>query len=183
GGLEELVKAGEGDGQKEIVDAGLKLLPKIDESRPNLVVPVMQIVTRASEKSGSPEVIKRVAAVTVERERATKAKGRFAELEAKLKTDPDDAAANLEYGLLLAGEDRWPEALAHLIKGKDDGLAQLAKRDLADAKDAKAKAELGYAWYEASGRVRNGRAALLTRAKHWLEQALAGLTGDEKTKL
>jgi hypothetical protein len=181
--LDALTKTADATGQKEIVEAGLKLLPKVDEKWANLAAPLMEVVSRAAEKSGSPEVIKRVAAVTIERERVAKAKGRMAELEAKLKSDPNDAAANLEYGLLLGDEGRWSDALAHLAKGKDDGVAQLAKRDLAEPKEAKAKAELGYAWHEAAARLRNGRAALLARSAHWLEEAQAGLAGDEKSKL
>lgn len=103
----------------------------------------------------------------------------------KLKTSPDDAAANLAVGKhLLFNRGNWPQGLAHLAKGSDEALARVAKQDLAAPEDADKQADLADAWH-ALGETLSGneRLAAQTAADHWYRQAVGQLAGLRKLKV
>jgi hypothetical protein len=71
-----------------------------------------------------------------------------AELQRALAAAPDDPAANLAMGqhlCFVTGE--WTLGLAHLVKGSDPGLRELARRDLAGPKGQEAY-NLANAWWD-----------------------------------
>ena len=109
-----------------------------------------------------------------------------AQARAKLKTNPDDPAANAVLGkfyCLAAGN--WPTGLAMLAKGNDQALRKVAQDDLAGTDgDAAAKAALGDTWWE-FGEKQSGlpKQHARARAAHWYEQAADGLEGLNRTRV
>jgi len=97
----------------------------------------------------------------------------------KLRSFPDDPAANLavgRYTALLRGD--WEHGLPLLAKGSDPKLAALAKAALADPADADARTKLAEEWWDlaqaASGRAKS---SLLAEAMEDYRLALPGLSG------
>lgn len=100
----------------------------------------------------------------------------------KLEESPDDPEANLEVGRFYAFQlGHWEQALPHLAKGGDEGLAALAKADLAEPEKATAQKELGDRyWKLAEQRSGDEAQALRKRARHWYRQSLDRLSGNER---
>lgn len=99
-----------------------------------------------------------------------------------LETDPGDAGANLTVGkhrCFVNGD--WPAGLALLAKGSDEALKTLAAEDLAftgDDSEGRRRVALGDAWWELGQDADEDESpAMLQRASHWYERALADLAG------
>jgi WD40 repeat protein len=98
---------------------------------------------------------------------------------AAVKTNPDDAAANLKLGRWYCFEQRdWRAGLPYLAKGSDAQLQSLAKLELdSPAGDADAQLALADAWYAAAETApREAKTALLARSGHWYQQAQGSFT-------
>ena len=100
------------------------------------------------------------------------------EAEAKLKADPEDAAAHLLLGQNCCLDDDWKSGLPHLAKGSDAKLQALAKRELASPPAAaNDQIKLADAWWTlAKTRQGEERDVLLLRASYWYDLAHAKLS-------
>lgn len=102
---------------------------------------------------------------------------------AKLKSAPDDPAANLAVGRFLCfAKGDWGGGLPRLAKGSDPALMATAAADLAAPTDPAARADLADQWWDAAAkepslavkRWERQRAAL------WYDRAAPGLTALRK---
>jgi len=103
----------------------------------------------------------------------------------KLQANPDDPEANLAVGryLLLAKGDA-ERGLAHIAKGSDRTLRQLAERDLAGPAEPSAQVILADDWFSAAeGESGIERRRLRERARLLYERALPSLSGVAKVKV
>jgi hypothetical protein len=109
----------------------------------------------------------------------------FQTATAKLKSNPDDAEANLAAGKhLLFNRGDWEQGLVHLAKGSDEALKKIAAQDLASPEDAEKQADLAEAWEALSQKLTgNERLAALAAADHWYRQAVEQLAGFRKLKV
>ena len=100
------------------------------------------------------------------------------EAEAKLKANPEDAAAHLLLGQNCCLDDDWKNGLPHLAKGSDAKLQALAKRELASPPAApNDQIKLADAWWTlAKTRQGEERDVLLLRASYWYDRAHAKLS-------
>jgi WD40 repeat protein len=99
-----------------------------------------------------------------------------------LQAMPDDPAANLAVGQYEGLRRRdWPSALPLLAKGGDAELAQLARKDLAGAKDDSNAPKIADEWWALAEKLKPDavwpRTAFRERAAHWYRQAGAHATG------
>jgi hypothetical protein len=106
------------------------------------------------------------------------------ELE-KLKTNSDDADACDKVGRYLCiFKGDWTTGLSVLVKGKDEKLVPLAKKDLANPDTATAKVELADAWNDYALTLDKAiQTETLMRAHHWYKAAVGELTGLTKTRI
>jgi hypothetical protein len=110
---------------------------------------------------------------------------RIQEFVDKLKKDAKEPAANLQvgkyYGLLRGN---WLRALPHLALSSDETLKDLAQKDLARPKTAKAQLALGDAWWHVAEQEKGlAQLRLRQRAAYWYEEALPDLTGINRTRI
>jgi WD40 repeat protein len=102
----------------------------------------------------------------------------------RLKKDPADAEANHkmgEYFGLLKG--KWERALPLLERSKAEPLASLARKDLAEPKDAKEQLALADSYWELAAKHQEPASLRLQeRAAFWYDKALPNLTGLSRTK-
>jgi hypothetical protein len=162
------------------VPAGMALLEPLESAEDfaaaSRLVTVLEQVPRADPLLRSlPARAREVEELRAARERLTPA------LE-KLKTAPDDPAANLavgRYTALLRGD--WERGLPLLAKGDDAKLAALAKAALAGPADANARAKLADGWWDlAQAESGLAKTILAERAADDYQLALPGLTGLER---
>src|SRR5262249_7752248 len=111
--------------------------------------------------------------------------GRVQPFLAKLAKEPDDPEASTaagKYSCLAKGN--WKKGLPLLLKGKDEGLQALAKKDMASPKAAKKQVELGDAWWDLAGKEKApAKERLQERAGFWYDQALPDLTGLNRVRV
>jgi hypothetical protein len=102
----------------------------------------------------------------------------------KLEKAPDDPAANLLWGkyLCLVRGD-WSTGLKHLAKGSDSRLREAATQELSSDNSAEARAETGDNWFAVAEGAKADKAAFLSRAKQWYEQAAPQLALSERTRI
>jgi len=100
--------------------------------------------------------------------------------QAALKTDPENAEANLALGRwhCLTNND-WRQGLPHLAKGSDLDLQQAAARELTSppAEVAQMLAAADAWWDAAEKKSGRDKELLQLRAGHWYEQAQPSLSG------
>jgi hypothetical protein len=92
-----------------------------------------------------------------------------------LKTDPDNASANLLLGRwYCASEKDWTHGLQCLAKAADRQLREIAEQDLAASPaDGEKQAKLGDSWWDlAQSRVGQDRTLCLQRAGFWYSRAM-----------
>jgi len=101
-----------------------------------------------------------------------------------LAKNPDDAAANLEYGLFLCMvRGQWDKGLPHLARGTEGPLRTAATRDLGAPDAAAEQAGVGDLWWDlAEKETPANKPAARGRAMHWYDKALAGLDGLAKVR-
>lgn len=105
--------------------------------------------------------------------------------EERLKTDPDNPAANLAYGKYLCYlRGQWEQGLPHLAKGDDAALKAAATGDIAAPATPEKQVALGDLWWDAAQANKTAdKHGLLARAGYWYGQALSGTTGISKARL
>lgn len=179
--LAPIITAAPPTGQKPIFEAAEKLLRRAEsESRPDLSKLILTAMEQSSEKSGSAELTKQVAAIKKQREQDAALAAKLNELQTKLKAAPDDRDAHLALGLILCSKQNWKDGLAHVAKGPDARLADLAKQDLAEPKEAKPRLKLAQAWADAADKVLEAKRVCYLRAKYWVELAEPNLLAEDK---
>lgn len=98
------------------------------------------------------------------------------------KADESGADANLARGrfLCLVKQD-WTPGLALLAKSDDEGLRDPAKRLAVAPGDTGAQLALADAWWAMAEKIRDpvARAIVVEAARHWYEQTLPSLAGDD----
>jgi hypothetical protein len=86
--------------------------------------------------------------------------------------------------VLCFRQGAWKRGLALLAKAKDEALAAVAKKDIADPKLEMERSELGDAWFDlaekATGRDQQG---MYRRGYYWYGLALVDLAGLQKFKI
>jgi serine/threonine protein kinase len=97
----------------------------------------------------------------------------FRAAEIALIKTPDDGNAQLTVGRWLCfTKGDWPAGLAHLARGSDAELRQLAERDLRHPAEVGDQLELGDAWWgRALAAPLDDRKPLLLRAAYWYRLA------------
>jgi hypothetical protein len=143
-----------------------------------------QAAEAAARKARSPSLVldaqKRIEQIALAEKGFAKQQGYLD----RLKTNPNDAEANLElgkyYGLI---KRNWDKALPHLAKGGDEMLKSLAQRDLAGPRDTLPQLALADAWWELSASEKDpAKLSLQARAAFWYDKAIPHLTGLSRTK-
>jgi len=96
-----------------------------------------------------------------------------------LAKNPDDPAANLEYGLFLCMvRGQWEKGLSHLARGTEGPYRTVATRELGAPESAADQASLGDVWWDlAEKETPANKLAARTRAMTWYDRAMAGLEG------
>jgi len=103
----------------------------------------------------------------------------------RLKTEPENAKANLALGKYLClGKQQWTEGLLYLAQGDDESLRQAAEKDFAATKEPSRKAEAAEAWWDAAQRTKTPeRHTMLARAGFWYEQCLTDASGLARVRV
>jgi hypothetical protein len=101
-----------------------------------------------------------------------------------LAASPEDPTANFEVGQYECfSKSDWVAGLAHLAKGSDAALKDLAARDLAGAgAPPPEQAAIGDGWWDLGEKKTPARDEARRRAAFWYEKALPKLTGLSLTK-
>jgi hypothetical protein len=101
---------------------------------------------------------------------------------AKLRTDPNDPAANLALGKFQAfTKGDWQSGLPRIAVGSDPNLKDPAIRDQAAASNPEDRVALADAWWDlADQQTGPARRNLRLRAAGWYQLAAANLSGLEK---
>lgn len=106
----------------------------------------------------------------------------FEAARTKLKTAPDDAAANFVVGQWLVLQDGdWKSALPFLAKGDNSRWKDAADLERVEPSDLSAQVAIGDKWYDA-GEAESGaaKAALLLHAGEWYEEVQPKITSSLK---
>jgi hypothetical protein len=120
----------------------------------------------------------RATAIRDQREEFNQVRSAFS----KLKSDPQDPAANLAVGQYLCfKKDKWESGLADLAKGSDPALKQLAQNEMGASGDPNVRGDLAEQWWNlADQNSRLPRKAIQAHAAELYRQAMRGLGGLAK---
>jgi hypothetical protein len=101
-----------------------------------------------------------------------------------LEKNPNDPAANLDYGLFLClVKGDWEKGVRHLAKGPEGPYPAIAARELAVPEAAPDQAGLGDLWWDqAEKETGPARAGAKSRAAFWYDRAFPRLEGILKTR-
>lgn len=108
------------------------------------------------------------------------------EARERLKTSPDDPAANVLVGTHLAcAAGKWREGLPLLARGGDEPLKQVARLELERPGDPRRQLAIGgFWWHFARAQGGRGEAEMQRHAMEWYERALENLPeGEEKEQV
>jgi hypothetical protein len=110
------------------------------------------------------------------------AQDRLSQFIERLKTAPDDPAANLAVGSHHCFRNRdWERGLPMLAKSADAALSATAKADLLRLADFESQAKLGDAWHTAAAKVsKEHKLAAQERAELWYTRALTRAAGLQR---
>ncbi|MES2788447.1 MAG: hypothetical protein V4719_02420 [Planctomycetota bacterium] len=100
----------------------------------------------------------------------------------KLKSDPDDVAANDINGRYLCFErQEWDKGLPLLVKGATPELKSVAALDMQTADEPASQSHTADAWWDvAESKKGFEKQQMIPRVAFWYEKALPGLNGLEK---
>jgi hypothetical protein len=103
---------------------------------------------------------------------------------AALKTDPNNAAANLKAGRFICFvKGNWRQGLPLLAKAGDAAIQTAATQDLANPETPDARVAAGDAWWAAAEKESGGnKAALRARAAYWYSAAMQDKDLDGLTR-
>ncbi len=166
------------------VRAGLDLLDELstaeDFSTASRLSPVLQRAA-AGDAALRAAVQKHARAIDILRA----ARGRIEPALQKLKTSPDDPAANLAVGEYYCFRaDRWERGLPRLARGSDATLKKLATAELGAPTETDAVVQLADGWWEAAPtQPEFARGKLLEHAASLYSSVLDKLTGLKRTTI
>lgn len=164
------------------------VMPVIHEAVENdqyeAAIELAKVAEAAAKKAKSLSL---VASVVRRHEEILAVQKGFLQMQAtiqKLKSNPNDADANLALGSYYALlKSRWDKALPLLAKGSDEPLKKLAQEDLEKPKDPRAQLSLADGWWDLSGMHKEpAQLSLQRRAAFWYEQALSNLQGLTRSR-
>jgi WD40 repeat protein len=170
---------------KALTEMTLDLITEaLEADNYDAAVALGKVATEAAKRS---QVVALVTSVAKRSEEIAVAREKFSKLQPyvdRLKQDPNDAEANLklgEYFGLIKG--KWDRALPLLARSKSEPLADLARQDLANPKEARDQLALADAWWDhAAKQPEATQLRLQERAVYWYDKALPGLKGLSYTK-
>ena len=160
---------------REVIETG------DEQATTKALATVAGLARKAKDQAVIAEVVEVQAAI---KERAKQQKA-IQSLEEKLAATPNDPAVCLEVGKFFCFKlQDWNRGLPILVKGKDDGLAAIARQDLASEGKLAATRTAGDAWWEwAEEQPAVTRDAARLRAAKLYEAVVDTSTGLDKTKL
>lgn len=160
---------------REVIDTG------DEQSVGKALITVAGLARKAKDQALIAEVLELQAAA---RERAKERK-LVQSMEEKLANSPNDPVVCLEVGKFFCFKlQDWKRGLPALAKGKDEGLAALARRDLeSEGKPAAARVSGDEWWDWAEGQPAATRDAARLRAAKLYEAVVDTSSGLDKTKL
>jgi hypothetical protein len=171
---------------QKIADAALALLePAAEAEQFDAAKSLAAVAGASARRARNVELVKQIEQQSKHIETQRKAFEGLEAARATLARDPHDAAANLAVGnFLCLTQGDWSRGLAHLAKGSDEKLRQLALRDLAALDPAKPAStddqlKLGDDWWAYGETERKFRG----RAAYWYDQALPTLSGLNKVRI
>ncbi len=143
------------------------------------------VALNAARKANNVEAIKSVTVVLRKLDKLVVIQTKAEEAQVRLNEDPEDPQANLQLGLFRCFyKGDWQGGLPYLAKGTSSDEADFAKAELANPQDAQEQLALADGWYVLS-KTHDDPAGktLADRAKHWYEQAVNKLEGDERASV
>lgn len=148
----------------------------------DLVDPAEKAVASAqtlARKSGQAPSISRAAAKAREVAEAKAGLEKSKKAREALAKNPDDAAANLEYGLFLCMvRNQWDKGLPHLARGTEGPFRTAATRELGGPEAAADQAALGDLWWDLAEKEKEPtKGSARARAATWYDRSIAGLDG------
>ena len=172
--------------QHRIAEAAALLLEEAArQDRFKTAVALAEVARSAAKGAGDKALAQRVAALVEDME---KQRAEYVEVHqalAVLKDRPNHPGANLVVGRYRCLVKRdWSGGLGCLALGSDAGLKTLAARDLAGPAEPGEQVALADGWWDQAQKAAEAeKPALLSRARHWYEQALGKLTGLARLKV
>jgi hypothetical protein len=151
--------------------------------RADLATRIAPLLVRAATETRDPDLRKDASRFSVDLRKFATARQTVDRAIETLKTQPDDAAANLLYGKYLCTRGNWGEGIPLLGKCGVQAIADLVQRDLKLPTAAEEQLALADAYWNAAETDRNGLADLLRRrGVYWYTSAFPNLTGLPKRK-
>lgn len=132
----------------------------------------------------SPELRDAVQKRNRELNAAKEAADKVAKQREQLKTNPDDAAANLavgRYTCFVRGD--WAAGLPMLAKGSDAALKALAEQELASPAAGEATLKLADGWWDVAAKEPAARTAVVAHAAEFYRASVESVTGLRKTQI
>ena len=163
-----------------IAERSLKFVDEL--LRQEAVEPAEKAVASAQQlakKSGNPALIGQAASKSREVADLKSGLEKSKKVREALAKNPDDPAANLEYGLFLClSRGQWEKGLPHLARGTEGPYRSIALRELGSPEGAADQSGLGDFWWDhAEKDTGPAKASARARAAYWYDRALAGLEG------
>ena len=169
--------------RKELVEVMLELVNiSLDEQRVYAATDLAELAFSTAARAGSPTL--RVA-IRERRLEVDKARRPFDVVRDRLKTNPSDVRANLNWGKFecLIRRD-WATGLVLLAKGDEPKLKSVAEKDLSKPSLSSDQIALAKAWRSVAdsfdGRMKE---SVLLRARRWYQQALGTAIEVQKPEI
>jgi len=157
----------------------------LSEKKYEVAASMARVASRAAGKANMQAAVRSVEEAMRRIERLVQTKRKAESAVEVLKENPDDPAANSAVGRYLCFvEGDWRRGLPMLAKGVDEGVRELAERDIACPENPEDQIELADAWL-AMGRRKGSSVAgkgMVRRALVRYEQVLPQLSGLKKVK-
>ena len=146
---------------------------------------LLAAASQSARKTNDNALVKQIATRVQEIGDAKKSFDAYRKALDKLEESADDPAANLAAGKYLCFvKQDWDKGLAHLAKGSDESLRQIAELEIAAPANPEEQVKLGDLWWalfeQAKGHEKSEYA---DRCDKWYGTALPGLKGLTQTKV
>jgi hypothetical protein len=184
--LEQAGKSSSAETKKEVIEYSVEMVDALmKQDRFDQAVPLSASAVALARGLRDAKLIREVGEQRKSLEALAQKFDRAKNAFAKLKSEPDNADANLSAGRYLTFVKLdWTKGLEHLAKGNDPSLVAAAKADLHFAATAAEQERVGEAWWVAGEAQKDADAKALCRARsaYWYRQAVEGLAGLAKAK-
>lgn len=157
----------------------------LDEDNYQIVLRFLEIAETAAKKAISPALLAHVQKRIKDINELAREYGEARAAAATLAKNALDADASLLWGRFLTFyKGNWGAGLPLLARGSNPQLAKLARDDLAAPDNTAGQLQLADAWWEVAGNLAGlPKKQVLQRARYWYDQALAQLSGFNKTRV